>query len=74
LYPWLIHQEFFEYSNAAPMAIPMGSHKAMFEVNKPNNTPETMPIASLIPFLLLFDVIIDGFLINELLLIDDFFF
>lgn len=45
------------------MAIPMGSHKAMFEVNKPTNTPENIPITSLIPFLLLIEFIIVHFLI-----------
>ena len=47
------------------MAIPMGSHKAMFELNTPNNTPETMPITSLIPFLLLIEFTIVHFLIND---------
>lgn len=46
----------------------------MFEVNKPNNTPKTMPIASLIPLLLLINFIIVRFLICELLLIDNFYF
>ena len=45
------------------MAIPIESHKAMFDVNKPNNTPESTPIASLIPFLLLIKLIIVCFLI-----------
>ena len=47
------------------MAIPIGSHKAIFEVSKPTNTPETMPIASLIPFLLLINLIIVRFLITN---------
>lgn len=51
------------------MAISIGSHKAMFQVSKPTNTPENMPIASLIPFLLfvvfiLIDFIIVRFLID----------
>lgn len=45
------------------MTIPMGSHKAIFDVNSPNSTPETMPKGSLISFLLLIKFIIVNFLI-----------